>query len=217
MVTCPPSAAPPVRPWCILPFENNSGADAGAERGVEELIAALAGPPKVFGESGCIGVVVHARGHAEDAPGLGRQRKAAPARHVRRIQHHARFGVQRPGRAESDAGDRGARFRGRREYGFNCVHHRGKAGGGVAGRNHGHARFVSDFTGGIHQARGNLGPADIDANNHGCLASYHWTRKHGFAHLTLPLRLANRSEKSSIKGYADSGPRRVSAVKVCPQ
>ena len=53
------------------------------------------------------------------------------------------------------------------EDGLDGVDHCREAGGGIAGRDHGHARLVRDLTGGIYQPGSHFGPANIDANDHG--------------------------------------------------
>ena len=93
-----------------LAIQDDARSNAGAERGVEDVGVALARTPKDFGEPRRIGIVIHLRRDAKDAPGFGSQRESAPAGHVRRIEHDAGSGVQRAGRAQSDAGDGAARF-----------------------------------------------------------------------------------------------------------
>ena len=150
-----------------LAVQDDARADAGAEGGVEDVGVPSSRAPQDFGESGGVGVVIHLRGDTEDALGLGGQREAAPARHVRRIEHDAGSGIQGPGRAQADAGDRAARFRRQGEDRLDGVYDGREAGGGIAGRDHGHARLVRNLTGGIYQSGSHFGSANIDANDHG--------------------------------------------------
>ncbi len=59
--------------------EDDAGADAGAEGGVEHIAIACARSPQRFGETGCIGVVVEFHRQRIQPLGLASQRKIAPA------------------------------------------------------------------------------------------------------------------------------------------
>jgi len=145
------------------PVENNSGADTGAERGIEDIAKSDACAPDGFGESGGVGVVVDFRSHVEDSLHFGGERKIVPARQVGRIQHDSTNGIERTGSANADSGERVAGLRLRGEYGVNRGFQGGETRGGVFVGGHGHAGLVQNFALRIDQAGGNFCAADIDA------------------------------------------------------
>jgi hypothetical protein len=101
MLTCPPSAALPVR--IDAPVENNSSADAGAERCVKDVAKSHACAPDRFRQRRGVRVIVNLRANLKKALHFRGERKIPPAWQIGRIQHNAANRIERTWRANSDS------------------------------------------------------------------------------------------------------------------
>src|SRR5437660_84113 len=83
--------------------QNNAGAYAGSDRGIENVAKSAGSAPPGFGESGGVRVVVHLHGHAILRSDFFREREVAPAAQIGWIEDYAGLRVQGSGRADPDA------------------------------------------------------------------------------------------------------------------
>src|SRR5207248_8759282 len=70
-------------------IKNNTGPDARAERGVEDIAVAATRAPQCFGKRGGIGIVIDLYRYAINLGDLRSKMKVAPAGKIRRIDHDA--------------------------------------------------------------------------------------------------------------------------------
>ena len=145
-------------------IENNAGANARSDRGVENVAEPAGRAPARFRQRGGVGVVVHFDGHAilrRDSLG---QRKIPPAGKIRRIENHPGLRVEGPGGADADALNSASGSADAIKESIApataC-----KAGLGRAVGDHRLAALREDLAVAVHQSDGDLCAADIDAEN----------------------------------------------------
>lgn len=141
--------------------KNDARADAGSNRGIENLLVATRRSPTGFCESSGICVIINF-----DLDGMQflhgfSQRKVAPTGDVWRIENDAGSWIERPGSTDADSGDLtatvGDYFGNGRKHGLQSI---------SSGRSgyHGDARLRGNFSDPIHQSCGNFGAADVHAH-----------------------------------------------------
>ncbi len=143
--------------------ENNSGADPGAQRGVEHVAKSHARAPDRFRQRRGIRIIIDLCADVKDPLHFRGQRKISPARNVRRIQHHSGARIERPRRANPYSCKPGTSVGPRRKHRLNGILDRREARRRIFTRAHRHTRLQQNRALRIHQADGNFRPANIHA------------------------------------------------------
>src|SRR5580692_4926085 len=145
-------------------IENDAGADARSNRGIEDVVKSTSRSPTGFGQSRGVGIVVYFNRHVIHLRDLVCQGKVAPAGKIRRIEHDTSFRVEWTRGADADAVKSAVRY-GCCGHGINRRGDRLQPRFGCTVGHHRLAALREYFAFVVHKSDRNFGAANIYAKN----------------------------------------------------
>jgi hypothetical protein len=157
-----------INPTIELAIENNSTADSGANRDVDETALAFTRSPSSFPESGGVSIVLHCHGYLKFVREVRDWVAALPARKEVHVSNGSGEGINRPSAPDADPKDLSlGRFRRLSQH----IHNAGEGMAKSASRIGGRLKLCQHVAAAINHADCDFCAADVHRSYHALLQS----------------------------------------------